>query len=160
MEDGIFLGRVISEVIRRTITIAEAIQLYELKRKPRVFTKQQSSFIQGEMYSLRGHLKTLRDAASTPETKLWEKSPVHPPDLPPTYRTWLMYASPLTVPGVLYYDAEGDADFAVCEYLQNKGDVDAQTLVSSGLRAKWRSALADNGMERFPVQPQEKSSKL
>jgi len=35
MEDGAFLGRVISEVVRGVITLPKAIDLYEAKRIPR-----------------------------------------------------------------------------------------------------------------------------
>jgi salicylate hydroxylase len=36
MEDGAFLGRVISEVVRGVITMPEAISIYEKTRMPRV----------------------------------------------------------------------------------------------------------------------------
>lgn len=148
MEDGIFLGRIISEVIRDTITLETAIHLYEKKRIPRAWHKQQSAFTQGHLASLRGSEKAKRDNSSMPEVRAWEHSPVHPKELPSTYRTWLMFSSTFSVPGILYYDAEGDADFAVDEWLMNQGDVDSKTLVSAGLKAKWKSAIHDNGIER------------
>jgi 2-polyprenyl-6-methoxyphenol hydroxylase-like FAD-dependent oxidoreductase len=47
MEDGAFLGRVISEVVRGVITMPEAITIYEKTRMPRAWTKQQASFTAG-----------------------------------------------------------------------------------------------------------------
>lgn len=148
MEDGIFLGRIISEVIRGTITLDTAIHLYEKKRIPRAWHKQQSAFIQGQLASLKGSEKIARDNSSACEVRAWDFSPVHPKELPSTYRTWLMFSSTFSVPSILYYDAEGDADFAVDEWLMNQGDVDPKTLVSDGLKAKWKSAIHDNGVAR------------
>lgn len=148
MEDGIFLGRIMSEVIRGTISLETAIHLYEKKRIPRAWHKQQSAFVQGQLASLRDSEKTARDDSSMPEVRAWEHSPVHPKKLPSTYRTWLMFSSTFSVPSILHYDAEGDADFAVDEWLMNQGDVDPKTLVSAGLKAKWKSAIHDNGVER------------
>lgn len=148
MEDGIFLGRIISEVIRGTISLDTAISLYEKKRIPRAWHKQQSAFVQGQLASLKDSEKIARDDSSACEVTAWESSPVHPRELPSTYRTWLMFSSTFSVPGILYYDAEGDADFAVDEWLMNQEDVDPKTLVSNGLRAKWKHAIQDNGIER------------
>jgi len=149
MEDGIFLGRVVSEVIRGTITLPTAIELYEKKRIPRAFHKAQSAFTQGELYSLRGTEMTERDQATFAEVKLWDRRPGRVMEMPPTYRTPQIFSSPWTVPSILNYDAECDADFAVDEWLMNQGDVDQKTFVSKGLRAKWWSAVHDNGVERW-----------
>lgn len=150
MEDGIFLGRIISEVQRGTITLPTALHLYSKKRIPRAFHKQQSAFVQGELSSIRQpDLQPARDAATTPEVFTFDANPVHPAHMPPTYRSWMMFASPCTVPSILYYDAEGDADWAVDEWLMERGDVDSKTLVSAGLRRKWFGVLWDNGVERW-----------
>ena len=47
MEDGAFLGRVIADVVRGILSLAEAIEIYEKTRLPRAFTKQQASFTAG-----------------------------------------------------------------------------------------------------------------
>lgn len=146
MEDGIFLGRIMSEVIRETISLETAIHLYEKKRIPRAFHKQQSAFVQGQLLSLKDHDKEARDQSSAPEVKAWDQCPADPEEMPSTYRTWLMFSGTQSVPSILYYDAEGDADFAVDEWLMNQGDKDPRTLVSNGLRAKWRQAIWDNGV--------------
>lgn len=52
MEDGAFLGRMLLEVNRGTISIKEAIEIYEAKRMPRAFAKQQASFMMGDNYML------------------------------------------------------------------------------------------------------------
>ena len=149
MEDGIFLGRIVSEVIRGTITLETAIHLYEKKRIPRAFHKQQSAFVNGQLYAVKGDEKSARDRNTEPEIKAWDSSVTKPAELPPTYRTWQMFASPTAVASILNYDAESDADFAVDEWLMNQGDVDETTLVSKGLREKWWSAIHDNGVGRW-----------
>ncbi len=144
-----FLGRVVSEVIRGTINLETAIHLYEKKRIPRAFHKQQSAFVNGKLYAVKGDEKIARDKNTQPEIKAWDHSVMKPGELPPTYRTWQMFASPQAVPSILYYDAEADADFAVDEWLMSQGDVDGTTLVSQGLRHKWYSAIWDNGVRRW-----------
>ena len=51
MEDGAFLGRVLSEVVRGSVTLEEAVHIHEKARMPRAWIKQQSSFCMGAMYS-------------------------------------------------------------------------------------------------------------
>ena len=55
----------------------------------------------------------------------------------------------MTVPAVLSYDAEADADWAVDEYLMGQGDIDGKTMVSERLERKWWGVLGDNGWERW-----------
>lgn len=64
MEDGAFLGRVIAEVVRGVLTLAEAIHLYEKTRMPRALIKQQASFTMGAVYMLPDPLGDYRQAAS------------------------------------------------------------------------------------------------
>lgn len=151
MEDGIFLGRIMSEVVRGTISLDTAIHLYEKKRIPRAFHKQQAALTQGQLLSVRGSEKKARDDTSAPEVEAFDRCPTHPEEMPSTYRTWLMFSSTHSVPSILYYDAEGDADFAVDEWLMSQGDIDPKTLVSKGLGAKWKSAIRDNGFESQSV---------
>lgn len=146
MEDGIFLGRVLSEVMRNNIDLDTAIHLYETKRIPRAFHKQQSAFTMGELISVKDEDMAMRDRSISPEVRSWDRNPVQPEVLPPTYRTFHLFASPQTVPSILYYDAEADADFAVDEWLMNHNDIDAKTKVSRKLRQKWWSGLYDNGL--------------
>ena len=154
IEDGVFLGRALSEVVRGALTIPEAISIYERKRIPRAWTKQQVSLVSGElnMCSDPEDLKK-RNNSSLPEVqglKNGETRCAFTP-LPPEYRSWQMFDSPESVPCIFYYDAEGDADNAVCEFLQTRdqeaGDVDRFTMVSKALRKKWLSALDFNGIE-------------
>ncbi|KAL6248338.1 hypothetical protein RBB50_004593 [Rhinocladiella similis] len=152
-EDGVFLGRVISEVVRGVLSIPEAVTLYEKKRMPRAWTKQQLSQVSGElnMCSDPNDLAK-RDKASKPELA----APLPGagsafPELHPNYRSWQVFDSPDSVPGVFYYDAEGDADNAVCEYLQERdresGEVDSITMVGKSLSRKWWSAVDYNGID-------------
>ncbi|KAK5265935.1 hypothetical protein LTR96_008836 [Exophiala xenobiotica] len=150
-EDGVFLGRVMSEVVRGLLTIPEAVGLYEKKRMPRAWTKQQISLVSGEL-NMCSDLENLakRDQASSPEVVLSEDGSRFP-ELPPNYRSWQVFDSPESVPGIFYYDAEGDADNAVCEYLQERdrenGQVDSLTMVSESLSRKWWSAVDYNGID-------------
>ncbi len=155
IEDGVFLGRALSEVVRGSISIAEAVSIYEQKRIPRTWTKQQVSLVSGElnMCSDSSDLEK-RNLSSQPEVvqglKNGQAKRSFPP-LPPEYRSWQMFDSPESVPGIFYYDAEGDADNAVCEFLQARdqknGDVDDLTMVSKALRKKWWSSLDFNGVD-------------
>lgn len=52
IEDGAFLGRCLLEVNRGMISIKEAIGIYEAKRMPRAFARQQASFVMGDIYML------------------------------------------------------------------------------------------------------------
>lgn len=145
MEDGAFLGTVISEVTRGTITLTEAIQLYEKKRIPRAWVKQQASFVSGTLNMATGDDAMRRNMASAREVKAWDQNILHPSEgLPATYRSWQMYCTPTTVPGILYYDPEGDADNAVCEYLQSKTEMDTSTFVTKGLWDKWWAIISKN----------------
>jgi len=138
----VFLGRVLSEVVRGALAVSQAVALYEAKRIPRAWTKQQVSLVSGElnMCSDAADLAK-RDASSEPEVK---------GDLPPSYRSWQMFDSPDSVPGIFYYDAEGDADNAVCDFLQTRdrenGDVDGLTMVAKSLSRKWWNAVDFNGI--------------
>ncbi|OAL37583.1 hypothetical protein AYO20_03090 [Fonsecaea nubica] len=153
MEDGVFLGRVLSEVVRGTLTVPEAVTIYEQKRIPRAWTKQQVSLVSGELNMCSDAQELLkRDASSLPEARGLEDGVVRRPfpALPPEYRSWQMFDSPDSVPGIFYYDAEGDADNAACEFLQARdreaGKVDELTMVSDALRKKWWTAVDFNGI--------------
>ena len=148
MEDAAFLGRALSEVTRGCIPLPEAIKLYEQRRIPKAWLKQQISFVSG-LVNLTDDPKqtTQRNEASEPEVlqnALNSKRFVS--DLPPTYRSWQFYSMADTLPHVFYYDAEGDADNAVCEYLQQQGGVDAFEMLSGRLKDKWLGYIDDNGI--------------
>lgn len=149
-----FLGRLIQEVMRNVIDLETAIHLYEKKRIPRAWHKQQSAFTQGQMLFIKDEEARLRNNSTKFEVQSWDHSPVHPGELPATYRSFLLFSNPLSVPSILYYDAEADADFAVDEWLMNRSDIDSKTHVSRGLRQKWWSGIDNNG-----VQISERSSK-
>lgn len=173
IEDGVFLGRVLGEVVRGVLTLPEAVSLYEQKRIPRAWTKQQVSFISGELNMCsdprdlekrnRASLPEVTVATSTstaetassidrstgrpgadPETK-----PDFPP-LPPAYRSWQMFTSIDSIPSIFYYDAEADADTAVLEFLQARdkanGLIDAFTMVSPAVTKKCWQAIEFNGI--------------
>ena len=146
MEDGAFLGQVLSEVVRGVINIPEAIDLYEKRRIPKAFVKQQISFISGTFNMAEGEDAERRDKASAVEVQAWDRDVIHGTSaMSPSYRSWQMFCTPTSVPSILYYDAEGDADNAVCEYLQAKTELDAQSLVTKGLWDKYWGYLDYSG---------------
>lgn len=147
MEDGAFLGRVISEVVRGVLTVPEAITIYEKTRMPRVWTKQQASYTAGEIYMAEALDAKTRNASSRVEV-LSSLRNVTTREAPPTpYRSWNIWGYADSVPGIYTYDAEGDADNAVCAYLQSCGDVDPNTQVARRLRSKWWAFSPDKGEE-------------
>lgn len=148
MEDGAFLGVVVGEVVRGTISIPEAIELYEKKRMPRVWTKQQISFINGTLNMADGEAAKKRNLASRPEIDALAKNVCHPmASLPPQYRSWRLATSPISVPSVMYFDAEGDAEQAVLEHLQNTTPMDQESLVTQGMYDRWWGLVYDNGID-------------
>ena len=71
MEDGAFLGCVIAHVIDGSITIPQAIQIYEQTRMPFVWYKQQVSFLNGALWHLPDGL--LQEVCAIYQT-LWSYS--------------------------------------------------------------------------------------
>lgn len=146
MEDGAFLGRVLAEVNRDVLSLPEAIAIYEKTRMPRAWIKQQASFTTGGIYMAeeepRGKARDASSAASVDMTSqqadvagLQQKPMVTGPD--PNAHSWNLWGAPETVQSIFGYDAEGDADNAVLQYLQAKGPWDEVTGVSKGLEEKW-----------------------
>jgi len=149
MEDGAFLGVVIGEVVRGSITLPEAIELYEKKRIPRVWTKQQISFINGTLNMAGGEDASRRNKASEPEIEALARDVVRPnKSLPPQYRSWQLGFSPISVPSIMYFDAEGDAEQAVLEHLQNTTRMDGTTLVTKGVWDRLWGFVDNNGQQQ------------
>jgi len=49
-----------------------------------------------------------RNKASALEVQEWDRNVIQGTEaLPPYYRPWQMFSAPTSVPGILYYDAEG-----------------------------------------------------
>ena len=110
MEDGVFLGRTISEVLCGVISLPEAIEIYEQTRIPRAWTKAQASYIGGTINMAMGDLALKRNEASALEVEACARNIIRVGEgLPATYRSWQMFCNPSSVPGILNYDAEGEA---------------------------------------------------
>lgn len=108
MEDGAFLARCIAEVVQGKISVRQAIQIYETERMPKVFAKQQVSFLNGAIWMLPdGPTQEARDAAMAPE--LEGKYLV---------RSSNLYGDPQTVLDVYGYDVQGHAEDAVTQFLR------------------------------------------
>ncbi|KAH8816621.1 hypothetical protein F5884DRAFT_698138 [Xylogone sp. PMI_703] len=144
MEDGAFMGRIVSEIVRGVISMKEGVELYEQRRMPKAWIKQQMSFMSGIVNMTSDRIPE-RNKASSPEVEAAFRNTIRPTPLPPTYRSWQLYCSPETVPGVFNYDAEGDADNAICEYLCSRGEVNEFEMLSENLRQKWWGYVDDNG---------------
>jgi salicylate hydroxylase len=146
MEDGIFLGRTMSDVVRGVISLEEAVHIYEKQRMPRSWTKQQASFTFGEI-NFTPEIGALRSRASAPEFSAPNVTNYQGP--PPQYRSWNLWGHAESSAGVYGYDAESDADNAVCQYLQEQGQVNENTKVAERLRGKW---MAWTSIEAKAVQ--------
>lgn len=87
-EDGAFLAVVIGEVVKGTMTLPNAISLYEKERRPLADIKQQVSYMNGAIWHLQdgSTAQLARDAAMAPE--LQGKQLVRSPNL---------YSDPYTV---------------------------------------------------------------
>lgn len=150
VEDGAFLGRIVSEIVRGTISVPEGVLLYEKQRIPKSWIKQQISHVSGLLNMMSKPRE--RDMASVPEVQAAHRNRVKPTKPPPTYRSWQFYCSSDTLPGIFYYDAEGDADAAVCEYLSSKGPVNETEMLSENLQKKWTGYVTNNGMDYWESQ--------
>ncbi|KAI9822393.1 MAG: hypothetical protein M1827_000112 [Pycnora praestabilis] len=127
MEDGAFLGRTLSEVVKRRISVAEAIHIYEKTRMPKAYVKQQVSFLNGAIWQLPdGPAQEARDKAMLPELRG-----------EPFLRSSNLYGDPEIVLSVYAYDAEADADNAVVAYLLKREPGDVKTGVTKRLEAKF-----------------------
>ena len=92
-----------------------------------------------------------RDRSSQVESEAPFSKVTDPPHPLPTYRSWNLWGYPDAIPGVYAYDAESDADNAICEYLSKRGEIDETTRVSKRLREKWwswRDIEGQGGLER------------
>lgn len=155
IEDGAFLGQAISEVVRGVITVPEAVTLYEQRRMPKAWIKQQLSLHSGSMYCLtQPEDRRKRHQAGRFEVARWEANPVRQEQSRVEYRCWLVSRCAETVKSLWYYDAEADADNAVLEYLMNKGPVHEFTQMSENLSNKWGSIVFGNGIDGTWTEPE------
>jgi hypothetical protein len=95
-----------------------------------------------------------RNLASRIEADSPYQNIIEPTRPPPAYRSWNLWGYPDSIPGVYAYDAESDADNAICEFLGKQGPVDEATRVSQRLREKWWSWSV---IEAEQAQSREKS---
>jgi hypothetical protein len=79
----------------------------------------------------------LRDSSSIPEVSSSLRNVTKRESPEVKYRPWNLWDYADSVPGIYTYDAEGDADNAVCQYVQNQGNVDSNTKVAKRVRDKW-----------------------
>lgn len=147
IEDGAFLGRALSEVVRGNVTVPEVVSIYEEARMPRAWMKQQAAFVTGCLLLLpdEERIKS-RDSVYKPGDDFLPKTSVCPgkdkvtgPD--PTRFSWNMFGSPDSIPSVSGYDADADADFAVQKHLAQKRPSDPHTHLVPDLEAMWTGAF-------------------
>ncbi|KIX96059.1 uncharacterized protein Z520_08314 [Fonsecaea multimorphosa CBS 102226] len=155
IEDGAFLGQVISEVVRGVISVPEAVTLFEQRRMPKAWIKQQLSFHSGLMYTVaQPEEREKRNQAGRFEVARWEHNPARQEPSHIEYRSWPVARCVETAKSIWYYDPEGDADNAVLEYLMSRGKVDDFTQLSENLGRKWSSIVSGNGVDGSWVEPQ------
>ncbi|GAB7349127.1 hypothetical protein MBLNU459_g8073t1 [Dothideomycetes sp. NU459] len=110
MEDGAFLGTVLSYVVQNKLSLADAIGIYERSRMPLADAKQQVSFLNGVIWHLPdGPQQEARDAAMSPELRG-----------EPLLRSPNLYGDPVTVLSVYGYDAQEHAEREVRKYMNEQ----------------------------------------
>ncbi|KAK4635611.1 hypothetical protein CLAFUW4_01882 [Fulvia fulva] len=106
MEDGAFLARCLRAAIERRLSIAEAIQVYEIGRMPKASYKQQISYLNGWLWHLPdGAASEARDR--TMRAELEGHQPIKSANL---------YGDPTTVLECYGYDAEAHADQEIATF--------------------------------------------
>ena len=153
---GRFLGQILSEVIRGVISLEAAMVLYEERRMPKAWIKQQVSMLSGYINMLdvpgewdRAKVEKMRDESARLEVARGEQCVLRDDtmELPPWYRSWQVYCNPHSNKQVMCYDAEADADNAVCEYLTRTTKVDERSGVSEALKSRFWGNVFDNGLD-------------
>jgi len=100
MEDGAYLAICLREVMSGSLTMAQAIDIYEKGRMPRAHVKQQVSFMNGFVWMLEdGPEQEARDRALAPE--LEGEQPIRSPNA---------YSDPGMILELYGYDAEAHAE--------------------------------------------------
>ena len=120
MEDGAFLGILISEWIRGRMTREEVVHVYESERMLKAKRKQDVSFLTGAIWQLSGEDAHKRDQAMMQELQT--------PDAPEgkvLIRSPNLYGDPAAVLEVYGYDVEDHARDAVKRFLSGGKEVRA-----------------------------------
>ena len=138
MEDGAFLAKTVGEAAKGSMTIAEAVGLYERERMPKACMKQQVSFINGAIWMFPdGPEQEARDACMAPELK--GEQFIRSPNL---------YGDPATVLEVYGYDVEAHAESAIAAHLQRRESADPKTGVTKPLENKYMNWFIQNRQEK------------
>ena len=138
MEDGAFLAKTVGEAAKGSMTIAEAVGLYERERMPKACMKQQVSFINGAIWMFPdGPEQEARDACMAPELR--GEQLIRSPNL---------YGDPATVLEVYGYDVEAHAESAIAAYLQRRESADPKTGVTKPLENKYMNWFIQNHQEK------------
>jgi salicylate hydroxylase len=156
IEDAAFLGQVLSEVQTGSITLTDAICLYEDRRIPKAWVKQQLAFIASDL-EMGGpgpstnadmcseEVQRRRANSSKPELEAAASNVKTQAELPSEYRSWHHAFWVENNKRDFYYDAEADADDAVCAFLLEKGNIvnDTRKAVDT-LEAKFWAPILQN----------------
>ncbi|PIB00779.1 6-hydroxynicotinate 3-monooxygenase [Cercospora beticola] len=130
MEDGAFLARCLSHVVGGTLSLRDAIALYERGRMPKASYKQQLSYLNGWLWHLPdGAAAEARNRTMTCE--LDGQVPI---------RSANLYGDPSTVLECYGYDAEEHADQVVEEYFNSapiKCQATSVTQTEACRKANW-----------------------
>jgi salicylate hydroxylase len=153
IEDAAFLGRVLLEFQRGTIQLAEAVTLYEQARIPKAWIKQQLAFVAADI-EMGGpgpsymhdesfeQIQKRRDTCSDHEHEEPQPAMAAERRPPETYRAWHHAFAVEANPRNYYYDAEADADDAVCRYILERSKiVETTRMATDGLERKFWSPL-------------------
>jgi salicylate hydroxylase len=153
IEDAAFMGQVLLEVQRGSLPLSEAITLYEEARIPKAWIKQQLAFVAADI-EMGGpgpsympnesseQIQQRRDACSGSEYGGPHPATGTELHVPDTYHSWHHAFAVEANPRNFYYDAEADADDAVCRYILEKSSIIERTrMATDGLERKFWSPL-------------------
>jgi len=143
MEDGCFLARCLKHVVSGTLTLADAISVYEKGRMPKASYKQQVSFLNGWIWHLPdGPAQQARDKSM--EVELKGEVPM---------RSANLYGDPSTVLECYGYDPEAHADDEIATFLNDGKPVrDAVSTVVRSEAQKIANWFLPNG-HQFVISP-------
>lgn len=120
MEDGVYLARCLAAVMEGSVSIREAVTIYEKGRMPKATYKQEVSYLNGVIWHLDGAAAEARDKAMEPELR--GEYLMRSPNL---------YGDPSTVMECYGYDAEAHADEEISRWLNGGKDIrDARTRIT------------------------------
>lgn len=128
----------ICATVSGVIDIAQAVKLYDQRPMPKAYLKEQNLLhVCPSQHGREGTPGTRPGPVSLPETLALQKNQTRPVLPPPTHRSWQSDSNVEFRSHVISYDAESDADNAVCQYLESHNEVSKLDNVNDSMREYW-----------------------